>query len=278
MGDIDLSSDLNPSGVQENVLKGRTFLVTRTKEGNAKEREILVKYGAKVIDFPTIMISSPSSLKKMDYAIANFEKYDWVIFTSSNGVKLFFQRMAKRREGLFQTLKVLNSPKFACVGPSTRGALSHLGFRCSAMPAEYLTENLGGLLARKGISGKKILLARAEVANKAISKILRKAGAVVTEAPVYRTVSSYRRRTLILKHVTDITLTSPSTVEGLVQILGSKLNSMKVRLHCIGPVTAARAREAGINVNTVARVHTIDGLISDIVQESLRSDVRRMKC
>lgn len=242
--------------------------MTRTREGNAKERELLEKHGAKVIDFPTIVISSPSSLKKMDYAIANFEKFDWVIFTSANGVALFFQRLAKSRRSLFRNLKVLKKTKFACVGPSTSLALRELGILCSAMPKKYLTEDLGKLLARMDIRGKKILLARAEVANKSISRILRRSGAIVIEAPVYRTISTGGRRTRTPKNVTDITLTSPSTVEGLVKIFGAKIHSTNARFHCIGPVTAARAREEGINVSTIAQVHTIDGLISDIVRES----------
>lgn len=253
---------------QNKLLQGRTFLVTRTREGNIEERHLLEGNGAKVVDFPTIKISPPSSMRKMDLAISDFEEFDWVVFTSSNGVKLFFQRLAKKRPRFYRNLKHIERPKFGCVGPSTRYALERLGFRCSAVPEAYLTEELGKLLAKKGIAGKKILLARAEVANRSIARILREAGATVTEVPVYRTVS----RTANIsppKNVTDITLTSPSTAEGVLQVFKDpKFESLRV--HCIGPVTAGRARELGLEVYTVAKVHTIDGLINDIVKDSSR--------
>ena len=83
-------------------LAGRTFLVTRTKGGNAEEKPLLEKYWAKVVDYPTIQITHPSSLAKMDFAISNFEKFDWVLFTSANGVKLFYKRVAKKRVVFFR--------------------------------------------------------------------------------------------------------------------------------------------------------------------------------
>lgn len=249
-------------------LAGRTFLVTRTKEGNAEEKYQLEKYGAKVVDYPTIQITHPSSLAKMDFAISNFENFDWVLFTSANGVKLFFKRLAKKRAAFFKESKNKKTIKFGCVGPSTRNELVRLGFRCSAMPRKYLTEELGILLAKRRITGKRFLLARAEEANRKISAILRHSGALVTEVPVYRTVSKALNAT-IPRRVTDATLTSPSTVEGLSEAFKKqKLEFSRIRFHCIGPITAARARELGFEIHTVARVHTIDGLISDIVNHS----------
>lgn len=258
----------HPSKALKRQLSGRIFLVTRTKEGNAEERPLLEKYGAKVVDYPTIVISPPSSMDKMNYAISNFEKFDWVVFTSANGVKLFFKRFGKKRANFFNEPRNKKSIRFGCVGPSTKYALERLGFRCSAMPKGYLTEELGKLLTKKSIAGMRIMLARAEVANKSISKILRDSGALVTEVPVYRTVSKSPNAPIPV-NVTDATLTSPSTVDGLSQAFKKQnIVSSQIRFHCIGPVTAERAREFGFNVHTVARLHTIDGLINDIVKDT----------
>jgi len=143
-----------------------------------------------------------------------------------------------------------------------------LGFRCSLQPKEYLTASLGKELAKRmNVKGKKILLARAEVANRQISRILRASGAKVSEAPVYRTVTrSKRLQPNFLKRISDITLTSPSTVEGLLSSLSAtKISSHRILVHCIGPVTAKRAKSRGLKVENIAKIHTIDGLVEAIV-------------
>lgn len=258
--------------IRHDYLKGRCFLVTRTSEGNAKERRLLASYGARVKEFPTIRISLPSSTERLDKAIFEFEKFDWIVFTSSNGVRYFFQRLVKRKSMTHRKLRSLKRPRFACVGPSTKRALNGLGLSCSLMPRRYLTEELGRMLARKNIEGKNILLARAEVANRSISTILRRSGANVTDVAVYRTVIHGAKKIPVLRQITDVTLTSPSTVEGLLQTYSStRLNSSEVRLHCIGPVTAERAKASNLKVETIARVHTISGLIRDIVEKRAKS-------
>ncbi|MHB1907483.1 MAG: uroporphyrinogen-III synthase [Nitrososphaerales archaeon] len=243
-------------------LNGRTILITRTIEGNKLERKKLEDLGAKVIEFPLIEIKEPSSLYAIENAIKQISRYDWIIFTSANGVRSFFEKMKSKKD-----IKA----KFACVGPETREALEDHGFQASFVPKEYLTEELASELEETfDLKGKEILLARAEESNKNMAKILEKSGAIVTEAPVYRTVPRIEKDDNILELVTDITLTSPSTVKGLVANFSVKeIRSRKIKVHCIGPVTAASAKEAGLEVITSAKVHTVDGLVSEIALRKL---------
>ncbi|MHB2035371.1 MAG: uroporphyrinogen-III synthase [Nitrososphaerales archaeon] len=256
---------------QTKILSGRTFLVTRTSEGNTTERRRLERFGAKVIELPTISIYPPSSWKKSDSAISRLEEFDWIVLTSANGVKMFFNRVKKIDPKMFERLRETEAdknPRFACVGPSTKRALTALGFRCRLQPKEYTTLRLGRELAAKiNVKGKKILLARAEVANRQITRTLRASGAKVTEISVYRTIT--RSKTLqpkFLETITDITLTSPSTVEGLLKsVRATNVMSRKILIHCIGPITAKRAKNRGLKIENVAKIHTVDGLVDAIV-------------
>jgi uroporphyrinogen III methyltransferase / synthase len=257
--------------IQSKILSGRAFLITRTSEGNALERKILESLGAKVVGLPSISIGPPTSWKKMDNAISKLDQFDWVVFTSASGVKIFFERIKRNDPQLLGRLRKQDReklPRFACVGPSTKHALEGLGLRCFLQPKEFTTMNLGKELARRmNVKGKKILLARAEVANKQITRILRDSGATVSEVSVYRTITQSKNLPPnFLEKITDITLTSPSTVRGLLRSVGAaEINSKKILIHCIGPVTARCAKKRGLNIENVAKVHTMDGLVNTIV-------------
>lgn len=260
-------------GPTSQVLAGRTFLVTRSSDGNAIERKKLESLGAKVIELPSIEIAPPSSWKKVDGAISRLEEFDWIIFTSANGVKTFFERLKQNNPKLLirlKTHKTRKDPRFACVGPATRRSLEEMGFRCTVQPREFLTAKLGKELAESmNVDGKNILLARAQVANRELARMLRDSGANVSEAPTYRTISRARKlpQTLIGK-ITDVTLTSPSTVKGLLMsVSAATIISKRICVHCIGPVTAKSARIHGLKVQDTAKVHTIDGLMKAIVDQ-----------
>ncbi len=258
-------------------LSKRIILITRTAEGNRVERKKLEQLGARVIELATIETAPPSSWKRLDHAIEKIGKFDWIVFTSAKGVVLFFKRcIRKGRKKFCESLKKENRPdwpKFACVGPSTRKALESLGFTCAVEPEEFLTEQLGRELARFITpSHNRVLLARAEEANKAINETLKESGAKIFEAPVYKTIPIQRKRKLSrskLEKVTDITLTSPSTVYGLLgAATASVILSLSIRVHCIGPVTARVAEEKGLRVGSVARDHTINGLIESMISSN----------
>lgn len=248
-------------------LSGRTILITRTKEGNASEAGKLERLGAHVLEVTSIEIGTPSSWGKFDDALTRIGDYDWIIFTSANGVKTFFERYSAKKKKLDE----LKGKNFACVGPSTRKALEEIGFYCSFQPERFLTSALASELASTfKLAGSRILLARAEKASADIVTILQKEGVQVDDVPVYKTITpkqSKRLSSSTLSKITDVTLTSPSTVEGFVQLVTpEKLSALKARVHCIGPVTAKRAREMGLNVTTIAKTHSIDGMIDEIAK------------
>jgi uroporphyrinogen III methyltransferase / synthase len=250
-------------------LSGRTFLVTRTREGNIVEKRKLESFGAGVLELPSISILPPSSWKRLDGAISRLGQYDWIVFTSANGVKFFFDRVKRKTPNLLSSLKRRKEiPRFACVGPSTKRELEATGFRSSLQPNEYMTTTLGLELAQKLAStGNRVLLARAEVANRQISQILRDSGAEVDEVPVYKTTPRAKKlRPEFLNKITDVTLTSPSTVEGLLRSVNPHdILTHKILVHCIGPVTAKQAESRGLKVKNVAKTHTLDGLLEAIV-------------
>jgi uroporphyrinogen-III synthase len=243
-------------------LKGRTFLITRTFEGNAAERNKLEDLGAKVIELPLIEIKPSRNKKKIEEAFDRIEEFDWIVFTSANGVNAFFSHLEENKRGEINA-------KFACVGSETQRALEACGFEPSLVPSEFLTLRLGQeLLSKFEMKGKRILLARAEEANKDIAHVLRKGGAVVMDLPVYRTevrtIKNLNKR--ILDRVTDITLTSPSTVKGLVSNFSpGEIKSRQIKIHCIGPVTAESIRKEHLSPNSIASIHTLDGLVDSIL-------------
>jgi uroporphyrinogen III methyltransferase/synthase len=246
-------------------LKGRTFLVTRTVRGNRLEREKLEKLGARVIELPLIEIVPPKDQEKINKAVEEIEKFDWIIFTSANGVISFFSSIKDKEE---KKKKKSIRAKFACVGSETRRALEAEGFTASFVPSKFLTKSLAQeLISKFQIKGKRVLLARAEEASREIATLLRNAGAEVLEAPAYSTkirkVRNLDRK--ILDQITDITLTSPSTVRGLVANFSpAEIRSRNIRLHCIGPVTAEALRKEGLSPSSIPSIHTIDGMIGSL--------------
>ncbi len=242
-------------------LKGRTFLITRTNEGNKAERKKLEVLGAEIIELPVIEILPPTDQKKINEALNHIDEFDWIVFTSSNGVRAFFQKMDQMKKE-----KPSIEARFACVGSQTSKTLKKQGFKSTIVPKEFLTSELGREMTSKfEMSGQRVLLARAEEANAEIATQLVRAGAIVVEAPAYRTATkkiANLHKEEILERVTDITLTSPSTVRGL--LLNFSVNEIKskdIRVHCIGPVTAKTAVESGLDPITTAKVHSLDGLI-----------------
>jgi uroporphyrinogen III methyltransferase/synthase len=246
-------------------LKGRTILITRTREGNVAERKKLEALGARVVELPSIELGPPSDTNSIDLAIKEISTFEWIVFTSASGVRAFFERLVVHGQE-----KLAIKAKFACVGPQTQKALEDEGFSATVVPKEFLTKSLGLELVKRfdDLGDKKILLARAENANPEIAFILRKAGAIVVEAPVYKTRVLERKdstKTNLLDGITDITLTSPTTVDAVIFNFNAKeLNARNIRIHCIGPVTKNRAIELGLKVSTSATEHTIDGLIEAI--------------
>jgi uroporphyrinogen III methyltransferase/synthase len=245
------------------------ILVTRPESEAFSLSEKLRALGATAIEIPTIAIRPPDDTNQLDRAIGEIGDYEWIVFTSVNGVRSFHERM----KGLNVSFKSLERVKVAAIGPATSQELERLGKIPSYVPEEYLSEQIARGLGE--IRGKRILLPRADIASKKLPSLLRERGALVDEVVAYRTVipdelTSVRLRPLLDGGVDLITFTSPSTVRNFVQALGaSELQSRlkNVKIACIGPVTVEAAEELGVRVDIVALNHTIDGLVEAIENE-----------
>ena len=250
-------------------LSGLKILVTRAEAQNILLSEKLRELGATPIELPTIAIVPPEKTHSLDQSISRISEYDWVIFTSVRGVRFFMERMT----ALGMSVDSLNRINVAAIGPATAKALEDVGKKPDYVPAEYLSEKIS--LGLGDVWRKRVLLPRADIASKKLPALLRERGALVDEVVAYRTVvprdlSSSHLKSILIHGIDVVTFTSPSTVRNLAQIAGAKeLQSLlnRVKIACIGPVTAEAAEELGLRVDIVAKTHTIDALVEAIENE-----------
>jgi uroporphyrinogen III methyltransferase/synthase len=185
----------------------------------------------------------------LDAALTRLRDYDWVIFTSRHAVEAVFRR---RRS--------LSGPRVAAVGRATAGELVRHGVVPDLVPREFVGERL--LDALGPVAGLRVLLPRADIGRRTIPEGLAARGAAVDEVVVYRTVAGSPSRP-DLTGVDAVTFTSPSTVHGFLE---SGPLPAGARVLCIGPVTAAAAREHGLEVHEVAGEYTEDGLVAALIE------------
>jgi uroporphyrinogen III methyltransferase/synthase len=238
-------------------LFNRKICVTRARSQAPELSDKLRALGADVIEFPVIEIRPPADTAPLDRAIENLGGYDWLIFTSVNGVRYFMERL----DASAADLRSL-SARICAIGPATRRAVESLHLKVDLMPAEYVAESLVGAFAGVDLRTKKILIPRAAVARDLIPVELRKLGAVVDVVEAYRNVIP--TPTAKIPKPDWITFTSSSTVKNYIQIAGRE-SLDGVRIASIGPVTSETARSLGLTVDVEALSYTIDGLVEAIV-------------
>jgi uroporphyrinogen III methyltransferase/synthase len=202
----------------------------------------------------------------LDEAIATLSAYDWLVFTSANGVRALVDRMSEKGTDI----EALERPRIAAIGPATAQALQRYGLRVDYMPEVYLAEEIATGIG--DVAGQRILLPRAERVPKQLAQALRGKGAAVDEVTAYRTVAvgapDELKALLEDGQIDIVTFTSSSTVRNLVANLpGPTPTTVLSRclVACIGPVTARTAKRLSIRVDVVAGEHTIDGLAEAIV-------------
>jgi len=247
-------------------LIGRRVVVTRAREQASTLSEKLRELGAQAIELPTIEIQPASDYGPLDAAIARLEDYDWLIFTSANGVRCFVERLdAGKRD-----LRALRA-RLCAIGPATRAAVEALHLKVDLMGREYVAEGLLEAFAGEDLAGRRVLLPRAAVARDLVPAELARRGAVVDVVEAYRTVApeSSRAEAAQLFDAEPkpnwIVFTSSSTVQNFAALAGAeRLRGVKVA--SIGPITSSAARAAGIEVTAEAEVYTIDGLIAAILK------------
>ena len=245
------------SWFESRPLFGRKILVTRTRAQASKLSRQLENLGASVIEFPTIEIAAPTdNFVGLDAAISALKNFDWIIFTSANGVEKFFDRLRNFR----LDARALSSSKIATIGSATAEKLERCGIFADVVPAEFRAESLLDAL-KNLVAGKKILLARAEVARDVLPVELEKFGAEVTVAAAYKTIPAAEKN---LDADFDMaTFTSSSTAENFIAAVGAeRLKNVKVA--AIGSVTARTLENFGVNVDVIARNFTIAGLVDAV--------------
>jgi uroporphyrinogen III methyltransferase/synthase len=247
-------------------LEGRRILITRAREQAEEFSRLLQNYGAHVIPLPTIEIAPPEDWQLLDKTIEKLDSYDWIIFTSVNGVRFFTRRL----EGKGKDITDLADKKLCAIGPRTQGELEKLGLTVTFMPTEYRAEGVIEGLKARGIKGQKILLPRARGARKILPEALREAGTKVDEVEVYQAVKPSKPNeslaAILKKGIDVVSFTSSSTVHNFMELLSDKtaINGLKVAV--IGPITAETARSYGMEPHITPREYTIPALVEAIVE------------
>jgi uroporphyrinogen III methyltransferase/synthase len=245
-------------------LAGRTVLVTRAPGQAGEFSRLLRERGATVVEVPTIEIVPPLSWEDADRTIDRLPGYDWLILTSTNAVDWFFRRVRERRGDL----SCLEGVRVCAVGPKTRETIERAGLDVAFHPSVYRAEGLISEAGEGAWHGKRVLFPRAAEGRDVIPDEMRRVGAELDMVTVYRTVPSpsgrEKLRELLAAGTLDaVTFTSGSTVKSFVSLLDpSQIESIagRVVVACIGPVTAAAARAAGLPEDALAEEATMPGL------------------
>jgi uroporphyrinogen III methyltransferase/synthase len=250
-------------------LFGKRIVVTRAHEQAANLVSRLRELGADAVELPSIEIRPAEDYSILDNAIANLDIYDWLIFTSANGVRYFLDRLDRSS----RDIRAIRG-QIAAIGPATKAALEALHLKVDRIGAEFVAESLLESFTAENLNGKRILLIRAAVARDTLPSGLRARGALVDVAPAYRTVppenlAAMARDILAGPRKPDwITFTSSSTVENLVSAVGAKALA-GIQVASIGPVTSATAKKFGIKITVQASQFDEDGLIDAILPKGI---------
>lgn len=267
IGDVVALRDEGLDWYEKRPLFGKSIVVTRARAQAGELSRELEFLGAEVVEFPTIEIREPEDFGQLDAAIRELDSFDWIVFTSANGVSAFVQRLA--HHGL-DLRAVPRGAKLAAIGPATADALRATGLRVDVVPREYRAEALLEVLL-DGSAGGRVLIPRARVAREILPEKLREAGMEVVVPPAYETVPSEEgkeglRERLLSGGVDCVTFTASSTVESFVGAFGGEAPGLLsgTRVACIGPITAETARGHGIRVDAEATEYTIPGLVDAV--------------
>lgn len=248
-------------------LFGQRIVVTRDRSQAADLTVRLHALGAEVIELPVIEIRPPADPGPLDRAIAELERYDWLIFTSANGVRYFMERL----DGSARDLRAVRA-RLCAIGPATRKALEALHLKVDLMPTEYVAEGLVAAFTDIELGGSRVLLPRAAVARDVVPLELARRGATVDVVEAYRTevpadAESRARAVFGGGRKPDwITFTSSSTVKNFIRVAGREALE-GVRAVSIGPVTSSTLRQFGIEPAAEAAPYTMDGLVGAILRQ-----------
>jgi uroporphyrinogen III methyltransferase/synthase len=249
---------------EKRPLLGKRIVVTRTRKQASLLSNKLRVLGAHVIELPTIRIEPPTNLREFAELVQDAHVYDWIVFTSANGVEAFFDIFFK----LYDDLREIGGVRIAAIGPATAQRVKNLHLHVDLQPEEFVAEAVVREFKKQGsVDNERILVVHAEKARDVLPKELSAAGAIVDEAFAYQTMPETRdisgaQRQLAQDGADLITFTSSSTVENFLALGLPWPEGMRVA--SIGPITSKTARDQGIKIDIEARRHDIDGLVQAI--------------
>src|SRR5213596_1548839 len=238
---------------EKRPLLGKRIVVTRTRKQASVLSSKLRSLGADIIELPTIRIGPPTDLREFAELVQDAHIYDWIVFTSANGVDAFFDIFFK----LYDDAREIGAARIAAIGPATGQRVKDFHLHVDLQPKEFVAEEVVREFKNQGsIENLKILLVRAEKTRDVLPKELLGLGAIVDEAFAYRTVPETRdltgARRQLTKHGADlITFTSSSTVENFLALGLPWPKGM--RIASIGPITSKTVRDRGLKVDVEAR-------------------------
>lgn len=257
---------------EDKPLFGKRIVVTRARAQASELSEELSALGADAVEYPVIKIAPPESFDPLDEAIDGLDQgYDWIVFTSVNGVESFLARLFLKGKDI----RALGRAKLAAIGTATAQALEIRGLRVDYIPEEYRAEGLLAGFPQEEVQGKKILIPRAMEARTILPEELAKRGGQVYEVPAYQTVLDTHEAVELVEQLKNgeidvVTFTSSSTVKNFLSLVekgGGDVELLKkTTIACIGPITAETAKGAGVQVDLEAQEYTIHGLVQALVQ------------
>ncbi|MGE5301917.1 MAG: uroporphyrinogen-III synthase [Alphaproteobacteria bacterium] len=263
-------TDVNAVSESARPLLGKRIMITRARPQAAALAHKLQALGAEVVEFPTIEMQPPEDYAALDVAIKNLQSYDWLIFTSVNGVEQFLTRA----RDLDKTVAESKRMRFAAIGPETAKRLEAAGIPNCLVPKRYQAEGILEMLTPESMRNKKVLIPRAAKARDILPDTLRQWGAEVDVVEAYRTVVPTEGMSevemLLSGHKVDvITFTSSSTVANFARLFkGQSVPEVLtgVAVACIGEITKQTVEDLGGRAEIVATESTIDGLVHAIVE------------
>jgi uroporphyrinogen III methyltransferase/synthase len=242
-------------------LSGRRIVVTRARAQASDFAAALEALGAEVVQFPVIRIAPAEDPEPLRQAAAQAGTFDWIVFTSANGVERFWYALAEQKSDA----RALGGVRVCAIGPATAAELERRGVTPDLVPDQFVAESaVRALLGASRVRGERILIPRAAVARPVLPDALREAGAEVVEVAAYTTVQdgsgAERVRAMLDRGEVDaVTFTASSTVKNFVELVGADVGRAKVA--SIGPVTSETARELGLAVDVEAAEYTTPGLV-----------------
>jgi uroporphyrinogen III methyltransferase / synthase len=249
---------------EKRPLSGKRIVVTRTRRQASALSSKLRALGADVLELPTIRIEPPTDLRAFAELVQDAHIYDWIVFTSANGVEAFFEIFFK----LYDDAREIGGARIATIGPTTAQRVKDFHLHVDLQPDEFIAESVVREFRKQGnVENLRILLVRAEKARDVLAKELSTLGAIVDEGFAYRTVPETRhttgaRRQLLEEGADLITFTSSSTVENFLALGLPWPKGMQIA--SIGPITSKTARDRGLKIDIEACRHDIDGLVEAI--------------